>query len=238
MTQRTKEKAQAAAVASVGARVGEAPRRRLGTRLHGVLATEVTAGAMIVAGAAAGAALFRAGWGSLPSLDETQQEILRALAGPRSGALAPLTSGLIQVSHGMPSTVSISPGPSPTTSTSCRAVHSATVLGCPSSRQPDRFRDSFRAFGNLSCHRFPASVAHCVARPDTRSVPGRERGGSADNAAQFLRGIPLPPIYLDRTASLSLRRGVTRAGRTREPHPPADAKTAVIPVESTSEAGR
>ena len=65
MTQRTKEKAKAVAVASVGAGVGGAGGASVGVLELAAMgtATEVTAGAMIVAGAAAGAALFLAGWG-------------------------------------------------------------------------------------------------------------------------------------------------------------------------------
>jgi hypothetical protein len=65
MTRRTKEKAKAAAVASVGAGVGGVGGASVGVLELAAMgtATEVTAGAMIVAGAAAGAALFLAGWG-------------------------------------------------------------------------------------------------------------------------------------------------------------------------------
>ena len=75
MTQRTKEKAKAAAVASVGAGVGGAGGASVGVLELAALgtATEVAAGAIIVAGAAAGAALFLAGWGLYRVLTKPNQ---------------------------------------------------------------------------------------------------------------------------------------------------------------------
>ena len=53
--------------------------------------------------------------------------------------------------------------------------------------------------------------ARLLRTPHARSVPAGNRGMSRQTLPNFAAEVPLPPIYLDRTASLSLRRGGYRS---------------------------
>jgi hypothetical protein len=170
--------------------------------------------------------------GPLPSLDDTQQEILRALAGA-----VPEHSR-----RWRPSPVSISPGPSSTDgrSTSGRALHSTTVLGCPSSRQPDRFRDEIQGFRQLILPsvsgfrgRLPRTAGHAIG-------PGRQHGDQPTRLPNLAGEFPcrqstwiarqayLCAGGLPKQVCLDLRSLIRRFWR----------RTAIISMESTSEAGR
>lgn len=77
MTEEGKEKVKAAAVAGVGAGVGGAGGASAGVlelAALGTAVTEVSAGLVIAAGAAAGAAVFLAGWGLYRFLKKSKPE--------------------------------------------------------------------------------------------------------------------------------------------------------------------